>query len=200
MMVHPVRIKSDLTSPQVLTEWEQHRRYLGMSAISQCARYLYDTYLDGRDDPSRRTLQYCHEGYLHEQDIIERLEKASYQVSHRGAELVAEFDDRHRGHIDGYLPQANLLLEVKSVSPIRFDQVRREPFPSHVAQVQAYLHYSGFRRALIVYKNRNNGDLWTHIVHEDYQTGAMLEEKARRILARIDAGTPPPCTCGRCDA
>ena len=175
----------------------EERDYLGMSAISQCPRRLYNNMVNGRQYPSIRTARLFHEGLLHEHDVIMRLLKKGVAVTNLGRELIAPFDGRFRGHIDGELDGD--LLEIKSVNDERFAMVMDDgPFDEHCDQVQLYMRYGGYARAMIVYKCRNDGDIWTEEVARDDQRGAILEEKAKGILAMLDRSEPPRCTCGHC--
>lgn len=182
----------------LLDEYEE-RAYLGMSALGQCPRKLYDDLVRGRTAPDLRGRRLFHEGYLHEADVVRRLQRAGIAVHEAQPEVVAEFDARLRGHVDGRLCDGSL-LEVKSVYGEKFYRIVREGAPGfHRAQVQAYMRWGGYPRAWIVYKNRENGDLWMVLEMRDGMFGDALERKARAILAAVDGRKGlPPCECGRC--
>lgn len=193
-----------------LDEWED-RDYLGMSAISKCMRFLYDGLVNGRAVPSLKSQRYCHEGYLHEHDVINRLLEKGVRVVNCGHELIAPFDARFKGHIDGEIAAdpilvegrlvevAGDLIEIKSVNDERFARAMDDgPFPEHVDQVQCYMRFGGYRHAILIYKSRDTGDIWTEDVALDEQRGALLEEKAGAILAMVDRRERPRCTCGYC--
>jgi len=192
-------IRQLLECDRVLDEWDDSRTYLGMSRIGECPRRLYEDFVDGRERPGIAGLRYCHEGYLHEADIVGRLEKAGIPVANRGRELVAPFDPRFRGHIDGEI--GGDLLEIKSVTPEKLNEVRLNgPLPAHRDQAQIYMRYGRYGQAWIVYKARADGSVWVCSIRRDDRRGAELEDKARAILAAVDAGQPPACECGRCEA
>jgi len=182
----------------IMADWDDGRTYLGMSGIGQCSRKLYNDLVQGRRRPSDRGIRYCHEGYLHEQDVIERLNQEGVRVLEQGRELVAGFDERFRGHIDGEVDGD--LLEIKSVEDYEaLDNIRsRGARTRDRAQVQAYMRYGEYERALIVYKVRSNGDLWVVWVMRDEAEGERLETKALGILEAVDRMEPPVCECGRC--
>ncbi len=181
----------------VLTEFDEDRSYLGMSSIGKCPRFLYDTFVHGRSSPNLQTKRYCHEGYVHEADILERMCLAGLDVRDHNLELVAPFDDRFQGHIDGRLD--DWLIEIKSVDDDRFSKViERGAYFEHMDQCQMYMRYSGLREALIIYKCRNTGELYLYTLHRSEEHGQRLEQKAKDILAAVDAGRPPACLCGRC--
>jgi hypothetical protein len=177
----------------------EDRHYLGMSAISKCPRSLYNDLVNGRPQSSLKSARYYHEGYLHEHDIVARLIESGLAVMNCQRELIAPWDERlrFRGHIDGELD--GVLLEIKSVNDERFVSVMNDgPFDEHCDQCQMYMRYGGYARAIIVYKCRNDGDLWIEEVARDDQRGLFLEEKARGILVMVDRREPPRCTCGHC--
>jgi hypothetical protein len=179
----------------------EERDYLGMSGVGQCPLKLYNDLVHGRSEPSDWANLLFHEGYVHEEDIIARLGQAGHHVAGRQRELVAAFDSRVRGHIDGEitLDGERVLLEIKSVNPEGFrDVIDGGAFDNHRAQVQAYMRFGGWKRCLVIYKNRENGQLW--IVSEGYDAaeGSRIERKLKMILEAVDNRQLPECTCGQC--
>jgi len=193
----PVQIKHAIEST-ASEEWDPDRKYLGMSAIGHCPQKLYFDLIYGRRTPSHKQLLRCHEGYLHESDVIDRLCRLDFAITNTNREIVAPFEHgRFRGHIDGEIPDR--MLEVKSVNQRKFDRVRHQgPFANHRDQVQAYMRYGGYERCLIVYKNRESGEIWCFEIDVDPAHGERIERKAREILAAVDRREPPECTCGHC--
>lgn len=174
--------------------WEE-RPYLGMSQIWRCQAELYDMMLDGWEWPGIVQAQLCYEGYLHKENTLFRL-RLLEEVD-PGVELVAGFDDRYRGHTDGVV--GGMLLKVKSVGADRFEQVmeeRRALGPDY-DQVQAYMQYAGLDEAMVIYKGRERGRFWPVKVWANVRRQEKLEAKAKRVLAGVDAGERPPCTCGK---
>lgn len=192
-------LRRQLEGSLVLDEFDCQRTYLGMSRIGECPRRLYNELVYGRKQAGPVTRRYCHEGYLHEKDIIERLNKAGLIVDNCGRELVAPFDERFRGHIDGEL-DSGTLLEIKSVSPHKFNEVRSTHMllSQHTAQVQMYMRYGHYRCAYVIYKCRDDGQIFIVVVDINERAGERLEQKARHILQAIDAGESPACQCGEC--
>lgn len=185
-----------LENENVFNEFEE-RKYLGMSAISKCPRKLWREMMNGRFRPDLPSARMFHEGYLHERDIIQRLRTQSVDVKKCGHELVAPFDSRFVGHIDGEIDDE--LLEIKSVNDNRFEQVKQNgAFDEHLKQVQMYMRYGNYLSAIIVYKNRESGEIWLVNVAYCKEIADMLEAKAWAILAAVDSKTPPECTCNRC--
>jgi hypothetical protein len=138
-----------------------------------------------------------HEGYVHERDIVSRLQSAGMVIENCQRELVAPWDDRFRGHIDGEI--AGELFEIKSVNAERFEWVvTRGALSEHVDQVQLYMLYGSYPSAILIYKNRETGGLWIERWFYNESHARALEERARSILLAVDRRNPPVCTCGRC--
>jgi len=176
------------------------RTYLGMSQIGRCARALYNELTYGRRRMRGAGIRLCHEGKVHEADILRRLKAQGVQLTNCNRELVADFDDRFKGHIDGEIDGD--LLELKSVGfRDHLEDVRRRGARMKDRwQVQAYMAFGGYERALIVYKVRADGDIWIVEVRRDEVMIEQLRRKAARVLDCVDHDSPPRCECGRCRA
>ncbi len=188
----------ELSRLLVVDDWER-RDYLGMSQIGSCPRWLYASLVDGNGHrPTRRVLLAMHEGQVHQADILERLERAGVRVTNRGRELVG-FDERLRGHVLGEVDGDVLLIKTLPDWDALNQVMEHGPRPRDRDQMQLYMRYGGYQRGLIVYKERRGGEVWVCWVTRDEQRGRELEEKAEGILAAVDGGQLPRCTCGRCD-
>lgn len=179
---------------------EADRDYLGMSQISRCPASLYDDLSGGRPGPGPGLSALLREGYLHQGDLERCLGELG--LFRPGRELVAAWDCRFRGHTDGELVDGDgvvELLEIKSLNAERFAWVREENrcFEEHYDQVQMYLLHGGYERGMVVYKCRESGRVWPVPVRGDAERQAQLETKARLVLAALDEGRRPACTCGR---
>ena len=121
---------------------DQKRDYLGISAIGKCPRRVVREYLHGKSEITQRDHQMCYGGYLFEADLRNRLGDMGFQVEKAGFEVVAPFDPRLRGHIDGELFGVDL-LECKSLKRSKFEGVKQTHMPlnEHFAQVQLYMKY-----------------------------------------------------------
>ena len=191
-----VKVMKETLLDAIGEEWDDGGDHF-ISKIGQCPRKVWRDLSDGLQRPGNQGRRYMHEGVLHEADVIARLEAAGVPVLEQGRELVAPFDPRCVGHIDGEVDGD--LLEIKSCSRAAFEQVRwRGPKPRHEEQVQMYLRFGDYERGLIVYKCRETGEIWVCEVMRDEAYGEELEERARAILAAVDRGEAPECTCGRC--
>jgi len=180
---------------------EKHRPYLGMSGIGQCPRKLYLEFVNGRPEPTDQSHWYCWTGYLHEQAIVNLLG----EVPARQMEVVADFDERFRGHVD--YPLGELVVDIKSVSWDKYGRVRANgtALAEHIKQMQMYMRHGGFARAALVYIARDvphkewaGLPLWVYEVEYLPDLADELDAKARAILAAVDAGRPPRCECGWC--
>lgn len=179
---------------------DQHRDYLGMSAIGRCPLQLYRQFVDGRGTLTDRAHLNCYSGYFFERQVREVLVNCGAAIE-RSRELVAPFDTRFRGHIDGETVDG-LLLEIKSMNTRRFDELKESHrLPREYAdQVQAYMRYGPYDMAMVVTVCRESFDLFVLAIDRDDAAGAVLERKAMAVLKAIDDRTPPRCTCGRCEA
>lgn len=200
---------------------EQKRPYLGMSQIGRCPRQLYRMMMEGRSavEMSDQRHWYCWTGCLHEAAIADLVVRAHYSLyllggglDRRQVEIVAEFDERYRGHVDyEWIDNdgAIYLLEIKSVSWRKFGHIiqARRPGWLHYCQVQAYMRHGQYPRAFIVYLARDvphrewrGVPLWVFDVQYNEELAMDLDRKARSILACVDNGNVMPrCECGKCD-
>jgi len=190
---------------------EAKRDYLGISAIGKCPRQVVREYLHGKSELTLQAHQMCYAGYLFEQDVMRRLVEMGVAAPpptppHLGTdgegsqiEVVANFDNRLRGHVDGETVDGEL-LEIKSVNRLKFDKVKAThmALTEHFAQVQLYMKYGPWKKCWVVYVCRETME--HHVVKVTYlhTQGIKFEMKAQRILAHIDSGILPRCECQYC--
>jgi hypothetical protein len=183
---------------------EMKRDYLGISQVGKCPRQVVREYLHGKTEPSLQAHEMCYAGYLFEQDVMRRLYEigVAYVPALEGQgqkEVVAPFDERLRGHIDGETVDGDL-LEIKSVSRAKFEKVKSThmAFTEHFSQVQLYMKYGPWKKCWIVYVCRETME--HHVVRVPYvHTHAVkMEIRAQRMLAWIDQGILPACECRNC--
>ena len=173
------------------------RKYLGMSQIGRCPVVMSRNWFGGVDGSDFHH-RMAYTGYLHEWDVLTRLREMGIARLDR-RELVAGFDDRLRGHIDGVTEWGDL-LEIKSVSAHKYETVlyHGRALHEHNEQVQLYMLYGGFRYGWFIYVNRESFEHKVIRVPFFRDVAYRLEEKAKRVLAAIDAGVEPQCECGKC--
>lgn len=197
---------------------EEHRDYLGISQIGKCPRVVVREFLYGKGDLSLRSHQAAYEGYLIEADLLFRLQRigiavippspqpllrsASQSPAGRGSawnEVVAPFDERLRGHVDGETVDGDL-LEIKTVTVAKFENVKSTHMAlnDHFAQVQLYMKYGRWKKCWIVYICRDTFEHFVVRVKYLHTQGIKYEMKAQRILAHIDSGMLPDCECRYC--
>lgn len=191
---------------QITAHLHQHsgldarREYVGMSSIGRCPRQLYFAFVEGRPRPGDEAHRMCYAGYLFERDLKARLAATGIYVPDSERELVAPFDARFRGHTDGATGDGEL-LELKSINDKGFERVAvsQRPKTEHALQVQTYLRYGPWTHALVVYVNRATFEHLVLRVAENTRVGLDMEQKAKRVLAAIDARQAPRCECGYCE-
>lgn len=172
------------------------RDYLGMSQISREEDDLLDQLRGKQQEPSREEHLLLDLGHLFTHDIKRRLEEAfkdgedevTFDLDEQ--EIVADFDERFRGHADGLMHASDqdILLEVKAVTHEKLDQVRnsgRLPRPDY-DQIQMYLAHSGLDEAHVIYVGRDTGEIYVHYVKPQKHIIDKLNTKAKRILERFD--------------
>ncbi len=199
-------MKADLLAEMVRVFTEQdcghepHRHYLQMSQIDRCPRALYRLMVSGGDQPDRATLIKFQAGFVWEREILRRLRALELLDEQHGLSVHASFDDRFQGHVDAVLTDRTL-VEIKSTVAedlqrlIAQNTVKRP----HMMQVQMYMEHGRFPRAVLFYVARDTGLMHAWNVPRIDALVMELNDKARRVLAAIDAHCPPVCECGRCN-
>lgn len=187
--------------------------YLGMSTIGGCPYEAYQSFFDPPETDALRWYNWA--GYMIEDSILTMLQMNGLELdeSRTQEELIADFDDRYRGHVDGVTTD-DILLEVKSINWSGFNKVREreQAAPRNYDQVQAYLTHGCYQGAVIIYVCRDvkyyawtEGPTWAYYDREignfigfyaldiepDTPRQDYLDNKAKMILAAIDAKTPP---------
>jgi hypothetical protein len=150
-----------------------------------------------------RTLRIFESGHIAETRVIKWLRDAGLNVEDRDPETGGEFeytscDGHFVGKFDGIVtglkeaPKTPHLLEIKSMNDKNFGQLVKHGLavakPEYLAQIQSYLHISGFTRALFIALNKNDDQLYAERIHYDAAHAAALMAKAERIKA---ANEPP---------
>lgn len=176
--------------------FEKTRAYLSVSHLTECPRRVVREFREGfRID--EHTQRMCYAGYEQEDNLRELLIGLGL-IDQVNVEVVAPFDERLKGHMDGV--GHNYVIELKSVSTIAWGKILKKGKPSykHFAQVQMYMRYSGLHSALVIYRNRETYEHKVFEVGYNEALAAKMEGKARMILAAIDNRTLPECECGHC--
>jgi hypothetical protein len=105
------------------------------------------------------------------------------------------------GHPDGlikYDGHTNL-IDIKTVPRTAYLPVPPR-LPNKVFfQLQAYLHFTEYVHAHAIYIARDTGICRVIGVTRNDGFGLKIERRINRILDAVDSGTPPRCTCHRCN-
>ena len=172
--------------------FETHRTYIGMSHLSECLRKQYFDYRDGLT-PTDQSYLGAFAGYT-----FERIEKDILGeigiIQEVEREIVAPFDNLVRGHIDAETVDGDL-CELKSVNARKFERVEAGPLKEHIEQVQAYMHFGGYKQTLLVYVCRDTFDHKVFTINYRPDVGEQLEWNAKVLVDAIHNNTPPACTC-----
>lgn len=177
--------------------FEEKRDYVSMSHISECPRKVVREYLNGFQVDAH-THHMCYAGYHHEDDMIKMLTQLGL-ITKTNVEVMAPFDSRLRGHLDALLEET--VIELKSISGRQWDSLKENADRAmwkHYVQVQLYMRYGNFPRALVIYRNR---ETFQHMVIEvpySEPQAERFEGRARFVLQALDAGIMPECECKHC--
>lgn len=179
------------------SNFDTHRKYLGMSKLADCPRKVFREFKDGVI-PTEDIYRMSYAGYEHEKNILAMLQECGIAMPVQ-RELIAPFDNRLRGHIDAETVDG-FLCEIKSVSDKKYQGIssnKRMPY-RNFAQVQVYMRYGGYERSLVVYRNRDTYQTILFDIPYNPNVADKLERKAKRILEAIDSGQLPECDCHTC--
>jgi hypothetical protein len=171
------------------------RTYLGMSQIGDpCSRKLWYGFrgytpieFDGR------TLMIFELGNLIEDEVV-RLLGSRYRIDSQQLSFDAH-NGFFRGHCDGVIhgiTQRPHILEIKSANKAKFKQFKdegvRKSQPSYYCQVQCYMGYGHFERALFVIYCKDNSEIYTERVYFNPIDHQSLHNRA---LSIIESNNPP---------
>lgn len=175
------------------------RGYIGLSAIADCDRVLYQHYFAGSPGSVQEKLR-CFIGYQM-QDILERALSSLSIVELLPSQEISLYDGLIQGHTDGAIRYdgATDLIEIKSISSAEFMPDYRNVPQRHFHQVQAYMHFLNYEYGHIVYYARDNGELRVIGVHRNAGFGQRIADRVDLLAEAILSKTPPACSCGRCD-
>jgi hypothetical protein len=174
------------------------RGYLGMSQVGLCTVQMYRNVLDGPDQ-AKGSLIRSYEGEMHVDEMLARmiLMGLAWPVE----EELSALDGRLRGHPKAELVNSGTptLVMVKSVNRFNFEGVldSNRAMQKHYEAAQCYMLHGGWSKAVVIYKCRDDGDVWVIEVlpHERAQRRVM--DKVQAVLEALDVGEEPICTCGR---
>ena len=82
----------------------------------------------------------------------------------------------------------DVVVELKTCNKLPYN-----PYPSHVEQINAYMHIFGKPKGLIVYISRAQLGIRTFEQSGDWDLFKMTLDKAVLLKNAIERGVPPPC-------
>jgi len=177
---------------------ESNRGYLGASVIGHsCERYLWYTFrVCCKEDFPGRIYRLFETGDLEEIRMVKDLRDIGCTVhetdEHGNQFAVYALGGHFSGHMDGValgIPGAEKtwhVLEFKTHNAKSFAKLKKDGVqaskPQHYAQMQAYMHETGMKRALYLACNKNTDELYAERVHYDKNFALNLMTKAERII------------------
>jgi len=192
------------------------RDYLGFSSIGDpCHRAIqYNWRFASTKAIPVRFKRIYSLGHTIEQIVIADLKKAGIKITNDQKEVVG-FAGHWKGHIDGEatnVPAAPIvkhLLEIKSMKGELFKILCKKGVkvsnPEHYAQMQMYMHYGKYSRALYVCYDKNTSAYYTERIRPDPDVVAELRKKETEIIfsehlhPRIGNDSPQWFECVLCD-
>ena len=161
---------------------EPSRGYCGASEIGHpCERYLwYKIRNCCKEDISGRVYRLFETGDLAESRFVKELRAIDcevHEVDEHGNQFAVY---AHGGHFSGHMDSAILGIpgaektwhvgEFKTHSKKNFTKLKcgvKNAFPKHYAQMQAYMHKTGMKRALYLAVNKDTDELYAERIHYD---------------------------------
>lgn len=180
--------------------FEPDRDYLGMSNIGKCPREIYNLYFE-TIKPTPEMHRNSFRGYMYEREIITGLINKRLLENFPGEEtfIIAPFDDRFKGHVDGRFVTGEL-LEIKSVSKRKYEHIsnkNRLPYYNYM-QIQCYMKYGHFPSCFCVIVCTETTEINVLEIKPNSHVQQEVEAKAKMLLRCIDNRNFPDCTCGKC--
>jgi hypothetical protein len=217
-----IALPGDTTTHRVYAKYksmpQEERAYLGASVIgNECRRALWYAFrwANPPQEHLPRIMRLFDTGQREEQRIIEDLTAGGVTLLSTQAGFC-ELGGHFRGHIDGLvggLPEAPKTLHIlevkthndKSFKALLVDGVKKSK-PAHYAQIQIYMHYFGYERALYVAVNKNDDNIFVDRVAYNKKEAKQLADLAEAIIRapappyklHDDPSKPTAYVCGWC--
>ena len=191
---------------------EPQRGYLGASIIGhECERYLWYCFRQAcKSSFDGRMYRLFETGDLEEFRFVKELRAIGctvHEVDQNGNQWAVEALSGHfSGHMDGAgigIPEAPKtwhVLEFKTHNAKSFAKLRKEGVkkskPQHYAQMMAYMHLTGMKRALYLARNKDTDELYSERIRYDKGESEALMARAERVITN---STPPARIANRRD-
>lgn len=200
--------------PDLETSWEKYmqdvsrtfpQNNLRSSSIgTECDRYHFYSIKNWRERAAvEPVLQSVFlEGALHERATIQQLQNQGYEITDTQRDYQVD-DPLITGHIDGRLRYKDQVypFDVKSIKDTAWSKLitnnvgdllnsKQSYRRRYVAQLQLYLHMTGNKIGVLVFKNKTTGQLKTIWMKYDANFVQELLDRAKRVYANIANNTP----------
>ncbi len=177
---------------------DQHRPYIGMSNAGNCPLAIYRAYTNGitlNDKAFRNSFR----GYKMEETAKQILIGSGIMKPNSERHLQAVNQPLIQGNTDGETVHGDL-LEIKSMSLDKFNAVVADnKLPNReYRQVQAYMHYGYYQKALVFVICPETFDTHTLWVTPNRYVIDQIVKNFATVLAAIQINKAPTCTCSRC--
>lgn len=99
-----------------------------------------------------------------------------------------------RARMDAVVPSENLIVEIKKA---KSQDIEHLPKREHVVQLQAYMHFSSYKRGVLLYAVLGLG--WSELAFDvpyEPSTGAAIEAELDYLRSLIEKHEPPPVPSG----
>lgn len=168
------------------------RDYVGASSIGDdCLRRIWYSSRDTESEPMTPKIQRIMQvGKKLEDLVIKWLCDAGVSVILPSVEnnflfcKDSEFDF-FQGHCDGILPKLEAILEIKTANDTSFNKLVKSDVyawnKQYMAQMQAYMGMTGYKKACIVVLNKDNSELYDEMVAFDAEFYESMRQRARMI-------------------
>ncbi|HWW39653.1 hypothetical protein [Pedobacter sp.] len=170
---------------------DEKRNYIGASSIgSDCLRQIWYEFKNADGEIVTNKLKRTFDiGKQLEQLVfswltLSNVKFVSHQLQYEDEELLY-----FQGHIDGFLPELEAILEIKTAKDSSFKGFVKDGLKKwslrYYAQLQSYMGMSGFHKAYILVLNKDNSDIWDEMITFDETFYLSLREKAKMVYEAV---------------
>ncbi|MEW6686278.1 MAG: PD-(D/E)XK nuclease family protein [Candidatus Edwardsbacteria bacterium] len=150
--------------------------------------------------PDNRTFFVFEDGHLHHQTIRNQLRRAGLEFTMEEAP-ISDPKIPLSGKLDAVIRLGGkyYVLEIKSINRFSFEEVTHQgPIPSHVIQLQLYLHYvqNLFRlntqSGILLYKCKDTSRFWESLIEYDETQVKTFFDTVAEVKEHLGKNTLPP--------
>lgn len=174
---------------------EASRNYAGASSIgTECDRALFYKYKINKKILNPRTLKIFKLGNLIENEVIEMLRLANFEVfTHDENGNQFRFSEGSlSGGIDGVIKidGDNYLLEIKSAKNARWNAMQKGELEmterAYYAQVQVYMHFFKIKKCIFLVYNKDTSGIFSQKIFYDNFTANHFIKRSNEIYKMND--------------